>query len=289
MKTKHNILKFTALLIILGFSVVAPATVLPKHNPVPGGIAVIPIDVKSIEMPVVKYNKNRVMVSSSDTSAEQWVAVVGIPLDARTGKHEITVETKNSQARVAFTVKKKKYKTQYLTLKNKRKVNPSKEDLERIGVEKKLTIDSLTTWRETSEVNTNFVIPVKGKLSSPFGLKRFFNNQPRKPHSGIDIAAHEGATIVSPANGVVISTGDYFFNGNTIFIDHGQGLVTMYCHMSEISVKPGQQLTQGEKIGAVGKTGRATGPHLHWSVSLNDARIDPGLFFDNLEKIAKSK
>lgn len=259
---------------------------LPKSNPVPGGIAIVPLGINSTTAPIVTYNDNRVMVSPDSKDKSKWLAVVGIPLDAEPGKHQISVEGNPSRKMVSFTVKKKKYKSQHITIKNKRKVNPNKKDMERIIREKETIVKSLATWRDTSEINTKFVIPVKGRLSSPFGLRRFFNKQPRKPHSGIDIAAPEGTPIVSPADGVVVNTGDYFFNGNSVFIDHGQGLVTMYCHMSKINVKPGQKVSQGEKIGAIGKTGRVTGPHLHWAISLNDARVDPGLFFDNLKKHA---
>ena len=119
---------------------------------------------------------------------------------------------------------------------------------------------------------------MEGRLSSPFGLRRFFNGQPRKPHSGLDIAAPEGSPVRAPADGTVITSGRYFFNGNTVFLDHGQGLVTMYCHLSEIRVQPGQAVRQGEIIGKVGMTGRVTGPHLHWSVSLNNVRVEPSLF-----------
>jgi murein DD-endopeptidase MepM/ murein hydrolase activator NlpD len=122
--------------------------------------------------------------------------------------------------------------------------------------------------------------PVDGRYSSPFGLRRYFNDQPRKPHSGLDIAAPEGTPIQAAESGVVVETGDYFFNGKTVFIEHGQGLVTMYCHLRKIDVETGQTVTRGEKIGEVGKTGRVTGAHLHWSVSLNHAMVDPLLFLD---------
>ena len=285
---KYTHLKFSILIFSFLFSASAFAA-LPKSNPVPGGIAVVSLGVSSGTPPKVTYENNRVMVAPDTKGEKQWLAVVGIPLDAKPGKHEINVETNPSTFKVSFNVNKKKYKTQHLTIKNKRKVNPNKKDLERIIKEKKKIVASLKTWRDTDDVNTKFVIPVKGRLSSPFGLRRFFNKQPRKPHSGIDIAAPEGTPIVSPADGVVVDTGNYFFNGNSIFIDHGQGLITMYCHMSKVHVKPGQWVAQGEKIGAIGKTGRVTGPHLHWAISLNDARIDPGLFFDDLKKSTKKK
>ena len=120
--------------------------------------------------------------------------------------------------------------------------------------------------------------PVQGPLSSPFGLKRFFNGQPRAPHSGLDFAVPTGTPIHAPAAGRVILTGNYFFNGNTVFVDHGQGLISMFCHLSEIDVSPGDQLVRGQILGKVGATGRVTGAHLHWNVSLNDTRVDPAIF-----------
>jgi murein DD-endopeptidase MepM/ murein hydrolase activator NlpD len=123
-------------------------------------------------------------------------------------------------------------------------------------------------------------MPIKGKISSPFGLKRFFNDQARDPHSGLDIAAPEGKAIAAPANGVVAQTGDYFFNGQTVMIDHGQGIISMMCHLSKIEVVKGQMIKQGDVIGKVGQTGRATGPHLHWGMSINNARVNPLLVLD---------
>ncbi len=281
--------RLTIYLFLILLSPTLLAAKLPKAAAVPGGIAIIPLGIESASAPIVKYNDKRVMVAPDPEQKNHWLAITGIPLSARKGKHQLVVETNPKQRIVSFEIKDKKYKTQHVTIKNKRQVNPTGEDLKRIAKEQEEIIASLAQWSESDTVNTAFVIPAKGRLSSPFGLRRYFNKEPRQPHSGIDIAAPEGTPIVAPADGTVITTGDYFFNGNTVFIDHGQGLVTMYCHMSKITVKTGDKVKQGEQIGAIGQTGRVTGPHLHWAVSINDARIDPGLFFDDLQKIANAR
>jgi biotin carboxyl carrier protein len=224
----------------------------------------------------VRYAGRRVMVIDQDGYPS---AVIGLSLGTRPGRHEFQVRTSDGRTqRVAFEVYPKTYESQHITIKNKRMVNPEKRDLERIAREQKQISSALEHWSEGEEVTLSFDLPVEGALSSPFGLRRFFNDQPRKPHSGLDIAAPEGAPIRAPAAGTVLDTGEFFFNGNTVFVDHGQGLVTMYCHMNRIDVKPGQHVAKGDTLGLVGMTGRVTGPHLHWGVSLNDARVDPSLF-----------
>jgi len=270
------------LLFVSAGALLSPAILaggLPDNSPVPGGVALIELPA-SDAAPRVSYNGKPVMVLAS---GDVYSAVVGLPLAAKPGTHTLKVEYADGEhTTLDFAVLEKTYTSQHITLKNKRMVNPEKRDMERIGREQQRIKQALATWNEHTPDTLRFSLPVKGPVSSPFGLRRFFNEQARKPHSGLDLAAAEGAPIAAPASGRILDTGDFFFNGNTVFIDHGQGLVTMYCHMSRVDVKPGQTVKIGDVIGAVGKTGRVTGAHLHWGVSLNDARVDPTLFLDQL-------
>ncbi|RRQ21076.1 peptidoglycan DD-metalloendopeptidase family protein [Thiohalobacter thiocyanaticus] len=257
------------------FSQALFAAQLPKADPVPGGVAVIALPDQP-QPPQVTFNGNRTLTVRHDN---RWHALVGLPLGLEPGEHRIQVANgSGDKQRIAFTVQSKEYEAQYITLKNKRQVNPNPDDLKRIRKESKRIRAALAAFNPAEAVQLDFNWPVDGRLSSPFGLRRFFNEQPRKPHSGLDIAAPEGTPIRAPAAGAVIEVGDFFFNGNSVFIDHGQGLVTMYCHLDRIDVRVGDRIEQGETLGTVGMTGRVTGPHLHWSVSLNDARVDPLLF-----------
>jgi murein DD-endopeptidase MepM/ murein hydrolase activator NlpD len=249
------------------------AITLPPNEPVPGGIAVVRLESHGTAMPAVKYEGNRVLVVRNQ---QDWYAIVGIPLETKPGNQLLQVSGMDSPLK--FTVNDKQYETQRITIKDKRKVEPNKEDLQRINRESKRIDDALEHWSDQPPATLDFIMPVTGKLSSPFGLRRFFNNLPRKPHSGVDIAVPQGTPVKAPLAGDIIETGNFFFNGNSIFIEHGQGLVSMYCHLDTIKVKKGQHVLQGDIIGTSGMTGRATGPHLHWGISLNNARIDPFIF-----------
>jgi len=279
-KPKNNFLFYTLFALLFFLTNVAwqnaQANELPSESRVPGGVAIIPLGEQSTR-PSAIFQKKNVAVVQRDN---KWYAIIGIPLSAKLGKHFVKAKLSNKNRTYELIVKDKEYRTQHITIKNKRKVNPNNSDMTRIKKERPIIRNALKHWQETDDVSYKFIAPVEGKKSSSFGLKRFFNKQARRPHSGMDIAAPLGAKIVAPAKGTVIETGDFFFNGNTVFIDHGQGLITMYCHMDSISVKPGDKVKTGEFIGKVGKTGRVTGPHLHWGVSLNNARVDPQLFLD---------
>ena len=248
---------------------------LPREAAVPGGVVIRELGPSPVR-PSVTFNGSPVMVVPRTAD---WVAVVGIPLGAKPGSYVLEVkDAKGKRKTLAFEIQDKAYETQHITIKDKRKVNPNKQDLERISREKARIQRALASFSKQDDVVLSLVLPVVGPTSSPFGLRRYFNEQPRKPHSGLDIAAPRGTPIRAPAPGRVIDTGDFFFNGNTVFLDHGQGLVTMYCHMDRVDVESGQRVETGDTLGVVGMTGRVTGPHLHWGVSLNDARVDPGLF-----------
>ena len=248
---------------------------LLQPSPVPGGIAIIAIAPESTPAPVVRFQNQRVLVLRSNG---MWQAVVGLPLSLDAGEQHLDISDRAATRTLAFQVLPKHYNTQYLTLANKRQVNPTPNDLIRIAREQELSRQAFATWSELLADDLRFDLPAHGRFSSTFGLRRFFNNEARQPHSGLDIAAPEGTPVLAPAAGTVIETGKYFFNGNTVFIDHGQGLISMYNHLSRISVKKGARVARAQRIGAVGKTGRVTGAHLHWTVSLNNARVDPMLF-----------
>jgi murein DD-endopeptidase MepM/ murein hydrolase activator NlpD len=260
---------------MLSLTGIAQAGAFPRASAVPGGIAEIALG-NSQEKPDVYYGKKRIMVKKR---GEQWIALVGLSLATKPGTHTLRIfEGKGKENTLTFKVHDKKYEEQHITLKNKRMVNPYAKDLKRIRSEQARSRKAFASWDTARDAQLDFRLPVSGRLSGTFGKKRFFNEQPRRPHSGLDIAAPKGTPVKAPAAGKVIETGTYFFNGNTIFIDHGEGLVTMYCHLNRIEVKVGQVVQQGQEIARVGMTGRVTGPHLHWTVSLNNTRIDPGLF-----------
>lgn len=241
------------------------------NQPVPGGVAIVDLG-NDASAPTARYDGKPVLVVREDD--QRWIAIVGIPLTVKAGPQSLDVGGK----RLNFNVVHRIYREQHITLKNQRQVNPNPDDLKRIERELDEQTRAYRQFSQRQPSNLLFDKPVNGPLSSPFGLRRFFNGEERNPHSGLDFAAKNGTPIKAPAAGKVILTGDYFFNGKTVFVDHGQGLISMFCHLSQIDVKVGDELARGAVLGKVGATGRATGPHLHWNVSLNDARIDPSIF-----------
>ncbi|MFO2463740.1 peptidoglycan DD-metalloendopeptidase family protein [Pseudomonas sp. 15FMM2] len=265
--------RFLSLLILLCLTFTAHADSFitrALNKPVPGGVAVVVLGAAAAAPKATYQGKPVLVVKEQDN----WLAIVGIPLTTQPGTHQINSGGSN----LPFIVGFKKYPEQRITLKNKSQVNPAPAQLKRIESELAIQIKAYRTFSPTIPSNLILDKPVNGPLSSKFGVRRFFNGEERNPHSGLDFAVPAGTPIKTPARGKVILVGNYFFNGNTVFVDHGQGFISMFCHMSKIDVKVGQQLARGAVVGKVGSTGRATGPHMHWNVSLNDARVDPAIF-----------
>ena len=247
------------------------AHALPQQALVPGGIALLKLPDYKADT-VIEFDGKRVAVFNHQ---ETWYALAGIALGSRPGDYEFSLKYSNGVTlKHKVKVEPKKYEEQHLTIKNKRKVNPAPVDMERISSERVRKGKARKHWSETMP-RPEFIWPVDGEISSIFGLRRFFNEQERSPHNGLDIAAAEGTPIRVAADGKVIESGDFFFSGNMIYVDHGQGIITLYAHLSRLDVKPGDSVKQGDIIGAVGQTGRVTGPHLHFAVYANQSLVDP--------------
>ena len=297
----------------------------PMSRAVPGGVAVVPLGAAR-RAPKAIWNGIPVLVTGSSSG---WFAVLGIPLHTlqdrlvlevqdtapgatRAGNQASTrgkgkardVETTASAPagkvqseasstglrRIDVPIHPHQYAEQHLKV-APGQVTLSKEVLSRHLRERKQSARVMATWTEPVPASLQLHQPVPGVRSSSFGLRRFFNGQSRNPHGGMDIAAPVGTPVKAAAPGVVIDTGDYFFNGNTVWVDHGAGLLTMYCHLDRIRARVGQRVRTGDVIGTVGETGRVTGPHLHWSVCLNRTMVDPSLFLkaEQPKKAARRK
>ena len=267
--------------ILLGAAIAilsAHAVAAPEHSPRPGGVAIIDLAAVSSDSeaaPEVTFTGKRTLVFKHEN---RWFAAVGLPLGQQPGDTTAIVTPEGGKQReVSFSVQQHEYREQRLTVK-KSYVDLSQEQLDRVLADRKIIDGALGNFRELEMTGVALESPVDGPRSSSFGLRRFFNEKPRSPHSGMDIAAAQGVSVASAGSGIVTATGDFYFNGNTVFVDHGQGFVTMYCHLSEIGVEDGQQVAAGELIGKVGATGRVTGAHLHFGTYLTGTAVDPAIF-----------
>lgn len=270
--TFRNCLRF----ILFALPLLAHAS-LPESSSVPGGVAVIPLCSVSAcaDAPRTWLGEQPVLVTADH---DQWYAVVGLALDTTPGAHELRVQIGGETMPYVFVVNPKDYPEQRITLKDKSKIDLSPADLARAEREIATITKLKHHWRAAPETDLAFVLPAEGKLGGHFGVRRFFNGEPRAPHAGLDVVVKRRTPIHASAQGKVLAVANYFFNGKTVFVDHGNGLITMYCHLDRIDVKPGATVSKGQRLGLSGMTGRASGPHVHWSVMLNGVMVDPELF-----------
>ena len=251
-----------------------PVAALPLDSRVPGGVAVLRLP-KVSGTPHAWLDKQPVWVARSGS---EWVAIVGIGLDTPPGPLALRVSDDTSDQFLPFEITPKRYPEQRITLKDASRVSLSPENEAR-AIREIAEIQKIKRhWREEDGTDGKLAPPAEGRLVSRFGLRRFFNGEPRAAHSGQDIAVPRGTPVKAVAGGVVLAVGDYFFNGVTVFLDHGNGLISMVCHLDRSDVEPGQHVLQGQQVGQSGMTGRASGPHVHWSVVLNGTMVDPDLF-----------
>lgn len=260
------------LLLVLSLSCFLPAQAQPRQSLVPGGIAIIHLEPGNDAG--YRFRDKPVLVTKIEGKSR---ALVGLPLNLEPGEHFIERRNVNQVFKKFFKVNQKQYSTQHITITDDRKVNPYASDMDRILAEKARQQKAANHYSMV-DVDVNFLVPVEGIRTGSFGRRRVFNGQKRRPHSGMDIAADQGTPVRAPSAGTVIELGDFFFSGNLVYIEHGQGMISLFAHLSEINVSLGEQVAKGQIIGKVGATGRVTGPHLHWSLGLNGNWIDPALF-----------
>lgn len=241
----------------------------------------------AVELPVgakyAVYNDEKQLVVDN-------IAIVAIPFDQEPGEAQLRVHLgQNYIEDIPLLVRSKQYPEQHITITDEDMVTPPEETLERIRRESALMKEAYDLRTELKAGLFPILIPVSGPVTGVFGSRRFFNGKPRNPHSGIDYAADQGTPILAPAPGTVALIGDFYFNGKTVVINHGSGFVSVMCHLHEISVTKDQEIKRGEKIGTVGSTGRSTGPHLHWTISLQGTKVDPAVFMDVTNQLVSSK
>lgn len=265
------------LLLLASAQAVAQST-LPRAAAYPGGVAVVRIAEADVPFAQATFNGKPVLTLRQ---AEGWFALVGLALDTPPGKKMLQIKTGDATPKPAadtvFEVTAKSYPAQHLKV-GTRFMQPTADDLKRIERDQALIDRAKNYWSAAAPENLVLDLPATGRLSARFGLRRVLNGKEGSPHAGLDVAVGTGTPLRAASAGRVIATGDYFYSGKSVFVDHGQGFITLYIHMSRIDVQEGETVERGATLGLSGATGRVTGPHLHWAVLLNGAYVDPALF-----------
>ena len=251
------------------------ATEIGEEFSYPGGIYVKKISFDQfqsgfhyLDMKVPTLKKNN-----------SYYLLFGIPKDVDINTREFNLKNGDKDYVISLNLKKKSFGKQYINI-SKKFTELSPNALDRVIRERNILNLARNKW-VSSDIDTDFILPVIGQISGVFGTDRFYNNKKGNYHNGVDFAASIGTNIVAPSSGKVLLTGDFFYNGKFVYMDHGMNLKSIFIHMNTITVERGDFVNKGEVIGHVGNTGKSTGPHLHWSVTLNSVYVDPMIFVNN--------
>lgn len=247
----------------------------PEHAPFPGGIINMMVDISSFYVPEVNIEGKSVYLCQVDKNSWRVLAPIGL----LTKKNKVNIYHKKKLI-LSIPITNKEYRESKISIRDQDMVYPPTEYLPRIEKESRMTSASFTVLTKSYLSSIKMSSPVKGPKSSEFGVKRFINDQPRNRHLGLDIAAVTGTQIIAPLSGKVILVGNFYYRGNTVFLNHGGGLISTYSHLDEILVKEQDFVQQNQVIGKVGQTGRVTGSHLHWQIVLSGIPVDPELFLE---------
>lgn len=287
----------TALMAVVLLASIFPVDLFPGSLPAPKGIdgqysgkqgqiIVVKIPTEDTEALVRGSFLGRTVSFFSEPRPGEpkgFVGLLGIDMQDEPGTHELAVEMKNGeqtrQLSYSILVVKEKFRVEHLTL-PKDKVDLDEKSLARWKVEQEQVKEALAMDSQMRLWQANFLEPVNGRRTGIFGSVRIMNGQARNPHNGEDIGAPLGADVAATNDGVVRLTVDHIFSGKGVYVDHGLGFYSMYFHLSDVLVKEGDLVKAGQIVGKVGATGRATGPHLHWGVKLNGARVNPYALLD---------
>ena len=261
---------------ILLTSIAAQAEQLPRMAAIPGGIIHINLQSNAKQPPQLSWQGKRLLTYRRKNS---WWALVGLPYTLAPGDQALSLETPIKSS-IPFRVHAHKYPYKRIRFKSNKLIRLNAVQGQKLTAERAQLQQALAQYTNLQPNISNFLLPVRGRISQKFGIRRRFNRVPQLAHDGIDIAAAAGTPVLASAGGMVVLTGDWLRRGKVVVIDHGMGLFTLYQHLSVINVQPGRHVSRGSQLGQVGRSGLTTGPHLHWSVFLNQTAVDPLLFVE---------
>lgn len=231
-------------------------------------------ELKTEELPSAFFKKQNFIFNNC--GSESFCAIGAVSIETKPGTYKIRLNIGNKETILKLFVKHMKFPTLFLTLPDE-KVFLSDEDMKRAEMEQERL--ELIWQAETDKLwDGSFILPLENGISTVFGTKRIINHKRTSTHRGLDIKGKEGEEVRASNRGRVVLGEELFFGGNTVIIDHGQGIFTVYMHLSSINVKSEDIAAKGDVIGLVGSSGRASGPHLHFGVKIMETNVNPVSF-----------